>query len=266
MNLDGSRRLDAGHTREVRAMQNRWQALSVNDRLRALQNGADSDDSDAGEEFFVPESLARDCADDVREVIARARARQRVVGMCGIYQAIAGRNFARSKGKLSPTCIERIIELLRKMGVCDRVIRRILTRQPHPPARHQRDASWASRSSAARKRRTCSRPSWSRCWCSACASTGRRPPDMELTVTALSWDLHCAYTAYAARGIVAGINGYVYDRAAQLASFGAAHRELLGVRAAVVAPMLRHPHVIMDCVIAALARLTTDGGCDRCCS
>ena len=129
MNLDGSRNPNAGRTRDVIGSRMGRGRQAVNYRLLALQNGAnDSDDSDAGEEFFVPDSLARACADDVREVMRLLARDQRVVGMCAIYQAIAGRNMARTKGKLSPTCIERIIELLRKMGVCDRVIRRILKR------------------------------------------------------------------------------------------------------------------------------------------
>ena len=57
--------------------------------------------------------------------------------------------------------------------------------------------------------------------------TGDDLRDMELTVTALSWDLHCAYTAYMMRRVVAGVAGYVYDRAAHEASFERAHGDLL---------------------------------------
>ena len=122
MNLDGSRNPNAGRTRDVIGSRMGRGRQAVNYRLLALQNGADDSN---GEEFFVPHSLARACADDVREVMRLLARDQRVVGMCAIYQAIAGHNFARSKGKLSPTCIERIIELLRKMGLSDRVIQRI---------------------------------------------------------------------------------------------------------------------------------------------
>ena len=238
MNLDGSRRLDAGHTREVQPAGMR----PAVDRLRALQNGADSDDSDAGEEFFVPESLARDCADDVREVMRALARDQRIVGMCAIYQAIAGHNFARSKGKLSPTCIERIIELLRKMGLSDRVILRIL-RALERIFQRAINAGFMGLTQLGGPQET-------NVFQAVMVTvlvfrvrfyTGDDLQDMELTVTALSSDLHCAYTAYAARGIVAGVNGYVYDRAAHLRDFERAHGDLLACRAAVVAPMLRHP-------------------------
>ena len=85
MNLDGSRNPNAGRTRDVIGSRMGRGRQAVNDRLLALQNGAnDSDDSDAGEEFFVPDSLARACADDVREVMRLLARDQRVVGMCAI--------------------------------------------------------------------------------------------------------------------------------------------------------------------------------------
>ena len=263
MNLDGSRNPNAGRTRDVIGSRMGRGRQAVNDRLLALQNGAnDSDDSDAGEEFFVPDSLARACADDVREVMRLLARDQRIVGMCGIYQAIAGRNFARSKGKLSPTCIERIIELLRKMGLSDRVIRRILTAL-------NRIFQRAINADFFMGLAELGGPQEATVFQAIMVTLlvfrevfykGDDLQDMELTVTALSSDLHCAYTAYAARGIVAGVNGYVYDRAAHLRDFERAHGDLLACRAAVVAPMLRHPHVIMNCVIASHARLTTDEG------
>ena len=254
MNLDGSRRPDAGHTREVR----KAGMGPARDRLLALQNGANDS---SGEEFFVPESLARSCADDVREVMRALACDQRVVGMCAFYQAIAGRNMARTKGKLSPTCIERIIELLRKMGLSDNVIRRILGALQRILQRAIRvgflgltELGGPQETSVFQAIMVTSLVFRVRFY------TGDDLQDMELTVTALSWDLHCAYTAYMVRRVVAGVQGYVYDRAAHQASFERAHGDLLACRAAVVAPMLANPLVVMDCVIAALARLTDDGG------
>ena len=263
MNLDGSRNPNAGRTRDVIGSRMGRGRQAVNYRLLALQNGAnDSDDSDAGEEFFVPDSLARACADDVREVMRLLARDQRIVGMCGIYQAIAGRNFARSKGKLSPTCIERIIELLRKMGLSDRVIRRILTAL-------NRIFQRAINADFFMGLAELGGPQEATVFQAIMVTLlvfrevfykGDDLQDMELTVTALSSDLHCAYTAYAARGIVAGVNGYVYDRAAHLRDFERAHGDLLACRAAVVAPMLANPLVVMDCVVTALARLTEVDG------
>ena len=259
MNLDGSRNPNAGRTRDVIGSRMGKGRQAVNDRLLALQSGANDSN---GEDFFVPDSLARACADDVREVMRLLARDQRVVGMCAIYQAIAGHNFARSKGKLSPTCIERIIELLRKMGLSDRVIRRILTAL-------NRIFQRAINADFFMGLAELGGPQEATVFQAIMVTLlvfrevfykGDDLQDMELTVTALSSDLHCAYTAYAARGIVAGVNGYVYDRAAHLRDFERAHGDLLACRAAVVAPMLANPLVVMDCVIAALARLTDDGG------
>ena len=260
--LDGSRHPNAGHTREVRQAGSRSLGggmHAANDRLLALQTGANDS---TGEEFFVPHSLARACADDVREVMRLLARDQRIVGMCGIYQAIAGRNFARSKGKLSPTCIERIIELLRKMGLSDRVIRRILTAL-------NRIFQRAINADCFMGLAELGGPQETNVFQAIMVTvlvfrvrfyTGDDLQDMELTVTALSWDLHCAYTAYMMRRVVAGVHGYVYDRAAHQASFERAHGELLRARAAVVAPMLANPLVVMDCVVTALARLTEVDG------
>ena len=256
--LDGSRGPNASGTREVGLGSLGGGMQGANDRLLALQSGANDSN---GEDFFVPDSLARACADDVREVIRALARDQRIVGMCGIYQAIAGRNFARSKGKLSPTCIERIIELLRKMGLSDRVIQRILTALNRI---FQRAINAGFLGLA-----ELGGPQETNVFQAIMVTvlvfrvrfyTGHDLQDMELTVTALSWDLHCAYTAYMMRRVVAGVAGYVYDRAAHEASFERAHGEMLRARAAVVAPMLANPHVVMDCVLTALARLTEVDG------
>ena len=257
--LDGSRGPNTSATREVGLGSLGGGMHGANDRLLALQNGANNTN---GEEYFVPHSLALDCADDVREVMRVLARDQRIVGMCGIYQAIAGRNFARSKGKLSPTCIERIIELLRKMGLSDSVIRRILTALNRIFQRAINAGFFLGLAELGGPQET-------NVFQAIMVTllvfrevfyTGDDLRDMELTVEALSWDLHCAYTAYMMRRVVEGVAGYVYDRAAHLASFERAHGELLRARAAVVAPMLANPLVVMDCVIAALARLTDVDG------
>ena len=66
MNFDGSRRQNASATRYVGLGSRGGGMQGARDRLRALQSGADDS---SGEKFFVPESLARDCADDVLEVM-----------------------------------------------------------------------------------------------------------------------------------------------------------------------------------------------------
>ena len=261
--LDGSRGPHASAAREIGLGSVGGGMQGANDRLRALQNGAyDSDDSDAREEYFVPDSLARACAKDVLEVMRALARDQRVVGMCAIYQAIAGRNFARSKGKLSPTCIERIIELLRKMGLSDRVIRRILTALNRIFRRAINAGFFMGLTQLGGPQET-------NVFQAIMVTllvfrrhfyAGADLRDMDLTVEALSLDLHCAFTAYMCRRILNGVHGYVYDRAAHQKDFVRAHGELLACRKAVVAPMLANPLVLMDCVITTLARLTDVDG------